>query len=306
MKSEVRLKIADIIIQIKSRFGLAQPTREEREFFHSERFDNFFYKGRGDPDIHIKVNIVDTFPGVIRARPLFITSHFENNEENWRLLKKGGSYIYKSPLKDKRQVMFINKTFDKVSAYLLNGKDRGGLWGISEIIYDFLQVLLINYLALHRKGIFIHSTGLKDTDAEGLLFAGESGAGKSTTSRLWHKYSRAMVLNDDRMIVRKYGNKFLIYGSCWHGDFNDYLDSRIESAPLRRLFFIRHARRNTVRRVSAKEAFNLLYPNLFPTFWDREGLENIVSFAQDIVTTVPCYRLGFVNNRKIIPFVRNI
>jgi len=306
MKSKIRLKIADIIIQMQSRFALAQPAKEERERLHSERFNNFFYKGKNKPQIFIRVNIVESLPRIVRAKPVFITTHFQGGEEDWSLLKKGGSYIYECHLHDRRQVIFVNKTFEKADAYLLSKETDGWSWGMGVIVYDFLQVLLINYLSLHNKGIFVHGVGVKDTNAKGLLFAGKSGAGKSTSARLWHRYSKAMVLNDDRMIVRKYADKFFIYGSCWHGEFNDYLDYRIEAAPLEKLFFIYHATRNTVRKIPAKRAFSLLYPNLFPAFWDKKSLENIASFTRDLVSTVACYRLGFVNNRRIIPFVRKI
>jgi hypothetical protein len=64
--------------------------------------------------------------------------------------------------------------------------------------------------------------------------------------------------------------------------------------------------RNRVRQIFEKEAFNLLYPALFPTFWDKECLENIVSFAQDLLNSVPCYSLGFVNDKRVIGFVRKV
>jgi hypothetical protein len=167
-------------------------------------------------------------------------------------------------------------------------------------------VLLINYFAQRNAGIFTHAIGIRELDGKGLLFAGKSGSGKSTTARLWYKHSKAMVLNDDRIIIRKLKDKFFIYGSPWHGAFSDYLISRIESAPLEKLFFIYRAPKNTVRQIPKKEAFNLLYPTLFPTFWDKGCLENIVSFCQDLIKKTPCYKLGFVNDNRIIRFVRTI
>ncbi len=306
MKTEVRLKIADIIIEMQSNFALEQLTREEQRIQIAERFKNFFHGGGEDSHIIIKVEIVDKLPQIRKTEPVFITYHFQDGSENWRLLKKGNAYIYKSPLKDKRQLMLVNETFDRVTAYLLPKKDKGQVWNTSDIIYDFLQVLLINNFALKKGGIFTHAIGVKDLDGRGLLFAGKSGSGKSSTARLWHKHSRAMVLNDDRIIVRQVNGKFFIYGSPWHGEFSDYLASRIESAPLEKLFFIHHSLKNGVRRISEKTAFNLLYPALFPTFWDKECLENIVSFCQDLIRSVPCYSLGFVNDKRVIGFVRKI
>ena len=306
MKTEVKLKIADIIIRIQSDFALEQLTEEEQRLRVPERFKNFFYTRRKKPDIEIKVKVVDKLSRIHNAKPLFITHHFQDGSENWRLLKKDNTYIYKSPIEDKRQLMLINEAFDRVTAFLLPKKGKGRAWNITDIIYDFLQVLLINYFAQRDLGIFTHSVGIKDLDGEGLLFTGKSGCGKSTTARIWHKYSKAVVLNDDRIVVRRLNHKFFIHGSPWHGEFSDYLVSRIESAALKRLFFIYQAPHNTVRQISQKGAFNLLYPALFPTFWDKACLENIASFCQDLVKNVDCFSLGFVNDKKMIGFVRNI
>lgn len=321
MDHKVNLKIADTIIQLQSRFPLEQLSAEEQKLQVAERFDNFFYKGSQRPDILINVEIADKLPD-ISAETIFVTTHFQDKSENWRLLKQGDTYIYKCPLEDKKQIMLVNKTFDRVKAYLLpkNRKQRTGnreqkiesrrqeekkfVWNITDIIYDFLQVLLINYFAQRNSGIFTHSVGIKDVDGRGLLFAGKSGAGKSTTARLWHKHSKAMVLNDDRIIIRKLNGKFFIYGSPWHGEFSDYLASRIESAPLKRIFFIHHSPKNIATRISPKQAFNLLYPALFPTFWDKNCLENIAAFCDDLVKNVSCFNLGFVNNKGVINFVR--
>lgn len=300
----IKLNIADIIIQMQSQFGLEPFTREEERQRISERFNNFFYNGRKKPHIRMKVKITDKLPRIGKAEQIFITYHFQDGRENWRLLRKDDTYIYKSLVNEKKQLMLINKTFDRITAYLLPKKGKGKVWRVEDIIYDFLQVLLINYCSLHKKGIFVHGFGVKDMDAKGLLFAGKSGCGKTTTARLWHRYSRAMVLNDDRIIVRKLKGRYFIYSSPWHGEFSDYLYSRIESAPLKKLFFIHHAPNNTRRPVFQKEAFNRLYPALFPAFWDKENLENIVTFCQDLIKDVPCCSLGFVNDKKVIEFVR--
>ncbi|MFH1191658.1 MAG: hypothetical protein V1670_05635 [Candidatus Omnitrophota bacterium] len=322
MEHKVNLKIADTVILIQSRFPLEQLSAEEQKLQVAERFDNFFYKGSQKPDILIDIEIVDKLPEIHNAKPVFITYHFQDKSENWRLLKKGDTYIYKCPLEDKKQVLLVNKTFDSVKAYLLpknrkqKTENRGQkiesrkqeekefVWNTSDIIYDFLQVLLINYFAQRNQGIFTHSIGVKDLDGSGLLFSGKSGAGKSTTARLWHKHSKAMVLNDDRIIVRKLNGKFFIYGSPWHGEFSDYLASRIESAPLKRIFFIHHSPENIATRISPKQAFSLLYSALFPTFWDKNCLENIAAFCDDLVKNVPCCSLGFVNDKRMIEFVR--
>lgn len=121
----IKLKIADVIIETQSRFPLEQLTEEE-EMQVAERFNNFFYSGRQKPHIRIKVKIVDKLPKIYNTKHVFTTYHFQDGSENWRLCKKDDTYIYKSPLEDKKQLILVNKTFDKVTAYLLpkNRKQR--------------------------------------------------------------------------------------------------------------------------------------------------------------------------------------
>jgi len=305
----VKLKIADIIIQMQSDFALEQLTYKERKrkvISEDEQLSSFFYNERQKADIKIKVIVVNKLPKINRTKRLFVTYHFQDGAENWRLFKKDNTYIYENPIKIKNQVILINKTFNRITAYVLPKKVKGWVWSISDIVYDFLQVLLINYFAFKKEGIFLHSFGQKDLDNRGLLFAGKSGSGKSTLARIWHKHSKAVVLNDDRIIVRKFNGKFLIYSTPWRGDFSDYISSGIKSAPFDKLFFIYHASKNNTRRISQIKAFNMLYQTTFATFWDKDSLENIISLSYDLIKTIPCYSLGFVNDKRIIGFVRKI
>jgi hypothetical protein len=283
-----------------------QPEEEEQGGVHPERFKNFLYESNSKPDIIVDIKIVPELPQFVGGEGIFVTYHPDNHSESWRLLKKKSYYIYKSVIKNKQQLVLVNKRFNKATVYLLPSKKEDNAWTIGDILYDFLQVLLINYFSLEKSAVFVHSIGVKDLNGKGLLFAGKSGAGKSTTARLWHKHSGAMVLNDDRIIVRKLEGKFFIYGSPWHGEFGDYLDSRIESAPLEKLFFIHHAPKNILTRLCAKEAFQQLYPVLFPVFWDKRSLENNISFCQELVDNVKCFKFGFKDNKDIIDFVRGI
>ncbi|MDD5565851.1 MAG: hypothetical protein PHG31_03030 [Candidatus Omnitrophica bacterium] len=306
MEERIRLKIADTIISLESDYELETLNREEMRTQSPQRFKNFIYKGNTKPHISIEVKVKKSLPVINGLKNVFISYHPQDSRANWQLLHNGNSFYFRSLIKGKLQLMKINKGFNRVIAYLLPKKEKGSTWNYIDIIYDFLQVLLINYFALHTQGVFVHSIGVKDRDASGLLFAGKSGSGKSTTARIWHAHSHAMVLNDDRIIVRKTNGSFAIYGSPWHGEFSDYLISRIESAALKKLFFIHHAPHNTVRQIGEREAFHNLYPTLFAPFWDKGLLKNTVAFSSDLIKHTSCFSLGFVNNKRVIDFVRRI
>ena len=301
LMNKILLQIAGAIIYLESPFPLAQFTTGERSLRLEERFTDFFYKGRAKPDIRIRIDLVDRLPRV-SGEIIFITNHFIDGRENWRLLKRGENYYYK----EKRKIMRVNRNFDDVDVYLLIKKKEAPAWDTTDIIYDFLQVLLLHFFALRKSAILAHAVGVKDVNGQGILFAGKSGAGKSTMAKIWRYHSQAAIINDDRIIVRKTGSRFAIHGTPWHGEFDDYLESRRESAPLKAIFIIRHAPENDVRKLTEKEAFKMLYPALFPTFWDQACLNQIISLTLSIIYQVPCFSLGFVKDEKIIDFVRAV
>jgi len=293
------------------------------------RYANFIYKGERSPEITIKVEIVNQLPDFNEAQNLFITTHFKDNKENWRIMQLKEKLIYKSSLDARKQIAVLDKNFKKATIYCLpinprqvgdydrQGKiremkmkfvsDRNGFaWSIADIIYDFIQVLLISFMAKNNKGVFFHGVGIKDKTGQGFLFIGKSGTGKSTIAEIWHRHSHGQVLNDDRIILRKQKNSFYIYGSPWHGTFYDYLVSRSDVGKLSKLFFISHSNRNKISVISKKKAFQFLYTNTFPSFWHKEGLLNISSYCQDLVKNASLFKLGFKNNKKIINYIRSL
>ncbi len=66
-----------------------------------------------------------------------------------------------------------------------------------------LDELLIMHRLTQEKGIELHGCGIVRGDGVGNLFVGHSGAGKSTTTRLWTAREQVEVLSDDRIIVRR-------------------------------------------------------------------------------------------------------
>jgi hypothetical protein len=66
-----------------------------------------------------------------------------------------------------------------------------------------LDELLIMHRLTQEDAIELHGAGIVTSDGVGNLFVGHSGAGKSTTMRLWTSREDVEVLSDDRIIVRR-------------------------------------------------------------------------------------------------------
>lgn len=66
-----------------------------------------------------------------------------------------------------------------------------------------LDELLIMHRLTQEKAIELHGCGIVRANGVGNLFIGHSGAGKSTTTRLWMEREDVEILSDDRIIVRR-------------------------------------------------------------------------------------------------------
>mgnify|MGYP000085337621 CR=1 FL=1 len=173
--------------------------------------------------------------------------------------------------------------------------------GWRSITYPFLEILTIQLLALNN-GVLLHACAVS-VNEKGYLFVGQSGAGKSTIANLWKKGKGATILSDDRIIVRKRDSRFWIYGTPWHGDAKVCSS---EKAPLEKLFFLKHAKENSIKRLDPLDVASRLIVCSFPTFWDKKGMEFTLNFCSEIAEKISCYELGFVPGRGIIDFLRDI
>jgi hypothetical protein len=155
-------------------------------------------------------------------------------------------------------------------------------------------------LLARGRGVLLHAAGVGDR-GRGLLFSGVSGAGKSTTMRLWKSDSDAVLLSDDRIVVRRREGRFWVYGTPWYGDAQSVSPAAF---PLERIFVIRHALANSVTRLRPAEAAKNLLVRSFLPFWDAPGMAFTLAFLDELVQTVPCYDFGFVPDPSAVDFVR--
>ncbi len=98
--------------------------------------------------------------------------------------------------------LLINEQFSR--AQLQMSEDAIAALGYSVPALDYpLDELLIMHRLTQEKAIELHGCGIVRADGIGNLFVGHSGAGKSTTTRLWTVREDVEVLSDDRIIVRR-------------------------------------------------------------------------------------------------------
>ena len=166
----------------------------------------------------------------------------------------------------------------------------------SALEYPLDELLVTHYLSLGR-GVELHACGLVGADGDTFLFSGHSGAGKSTTTRLWTRQVPVEVLSDDRIIVRKVNGQFLMHGTPWHGEAA-YASPK--QAPIRRIFLLEHGVGNRIERISRSAAVGELLARSFVPFYQPRFVEPVLALLEELVELVPCYRFQFLPDRTAV------
>jgi hypothetical protein len=168
--------------------------------------------------------------------------------------------------------------------------------------YPLDEVLLVSLLSRGR-GAQLHACGLVDALGNGHLFAGHSGAGKSTIAAILKHVPGVTILSDDRIAVRMKNGQPWIYGTPWHGDAG--LASSA-SAPLQTIFFLSKDTTNRLLPLPETLVVGRLFACSFPPFFDPGGIEFALSFFDDLRRAVPSYELRFRADEEIAYFFENV
>ncbi len=226
-----------------------------------------------------------------------------NPGANWSMFRYKGRYV----LKATGRLMTLEADFKSGHIYIEHSSPVES--PVVPINYPLDEVLMINLLA-RGQGVIVHACGIKDRN-KGLLFIGTSGAGKSTIANLWKSQiasgkshnGEVTILSDDRIIMRQKDRRFWVYGTPWHGDAKVCSP---EKAPLEKIFFLKHAKKSGIKKMSPIDATSRLIVCSFPTFWDKKGMEFTLNFCAELAGKIPCYELGFVPDERVLELVKSI
>jgi hypothetical protein len=168
--------------------------------------------------------------------------------------------------------------------------------------YPIDELALMHRLAL-GEGVEVHALGLVDRDGSGYLFLGHSGAGKSTTARLWMAQPGVKLLSDDRIILRKQDGKFWMYGTPWHGDAGV---ASPDCAPLSSVFLLEQASQNQIFPLVPGKAAAELFARSFVPHYLQEGIQFSLSFLEELTRSIPCSIFRFAPTESAVETIRHV
>jgi hypothetical protein len=268
--------------------------RATRSLEHAEVDERFRASRGGD----IRLRLVEGSPPVPAPGSLLFDSGsvWSVHRHGSKLLYEFRTQVVDPPL---YKGVVVDRRLRAGTLYLTQPRGRRAL--------DALEYPLDELLFQHRLArdgaLEVHACGVL-VGTRVALFAGQSGAGKSTTARLWKRFRpRSVVLSDDRVVLRPRPRGVEAHGTPWHGE------ARFGSARHGRLaavFFLRHERAVRVERLGAPESAARLFARSFPPPWDSEVMGRALATCARIAERVPCYDLGFAPGRAAVDAVHEI
>jgi hypothetical protein len=281
------IRIADISIGLNA--------RSHRDLLLSHELIKFQASSAGSPhpcDIEIAIEWAEELR-LWQGQPLFDSGSL------WTIHAAGSGYVvdFVSPAFGNQPYKRLLITKDSsVARLILNQGSLSVIERVYALEYPADELLVTNWLAQGR-GVEVHGCGLVDEATGGHLFLGHSEAGKSTTTRLWTSTRGALVLSDDRIILRHDEQEIWMHGTPWHGEAGFASPGK---ARIRRIFVLEHSEANEIIPLTQSQAVGELFARAFPPFHSREPLAATLAYLERIVSAVKCYRYRFRPDRTAV------
>lgn len=223
----------------------------------------------------------------------------------WRMYRDGDYFIFSFTSRPTGPVPYklarINRDFT-AGEIRFHEPYYKGCGGVHPLEYPLDELLVTHYLAGGR-GVEVHACGLITPDGQGYLFAGQSGAGKTTLACLWRGGTGATILSDDRIVLRTERGGIWMHGTPWHGEGGMASPAK---SPLKRIFLLRQGRANSLVPQRPADAAARLLACSFPPYYSHRAMELALGFLDQAVQSVPCDELIFTPDERAVRCVEGI
>ena len=154
---------------------------------------------------------------------------------------------------------------------------------------------IVHALVLAREGGFLVHASSAIRNGRAFLFAGVSGAGKTTISRL--APVDATLLTDEMSYVRREAGEYYAYGTPFAGELAKPGEN--VRAPLGGLFLLAKGPRNRIEEVPAAQADAALLACVLFFAEDPALVSAVFRSVCDFVEQIPVRRLTFLPDQRV-------
>ena len=201
---------------------------------------------------------------------------------------------YRAP-EDREPEFLVQITEQDIEAERAQSEQTRIEEGLPDYAFDdpYLETLAvyrkIATACVSRGRLLMHGSVIA-VDGQGYLFTARSGTGKSTHTRLWRELlgEKAVMINDDKPLLRITENGVIAYGTPYNGKHR--LGCNM-SVPLKGLCILTRADKNSICRISKSEAYSMLMQQVYRPA-DPLSMKKTLCLIDKLAAVTPLYRLG--------------
>ena len=210
----------------------------------------------------------------------------------YRLNNDLGFIIYNQQNRDEiQQIAILDENFKNWKVYLEESDGK-----ILPLKYP-LGPIIMHYMTLKADAVMMHASCAFD-GVKARIFSGFSGAGKSTMSKIWSE-ARNQIINDDRLIIRKQGDEYVVYNTPM------YYQDIPKKAALSSVYLISHSPENNIKKLYGAMAVSRMMAFSIQNNFDKQYIQSRLNFFSELCSKIPVYDLGFVPDGNVVNFIKD-
>lgn len=156
-----------------------------------------------------------------------------------------------------------------------------------------LMNLYSSFIVYHNWGLLLHSSCVIE-NGKSHIFAGQSGAGKSTAAKL--SYPRPL-LSDEATILKITSNGVIVFNSPFRSELASS-DDRGKHTQLGSIQILYQALQNNREPLKKSDAYLSLIDKVFYWTNNQEEVKRVLQLLKLLVNYVPVYKLYFQKNNQ--------
>ena len=159
-------------------------------------------------------------------------------------------------------------------------------FGYAESLEVFRK--LCDYVLNCGDGIIFHCSAVA-VDGKAYLFTAPSGTGKSTHTRFWRELlgEKAVMINDDKPIIKYVDGSFYVYGTPWMGKHRLGANVRAE---IKAVCKLERGEKNVIEKADVQEMIMTVFNQTLRPETEKT-VNNLLDFIDKLLSSVALYRL---------------
>lgn len=188
------------------------------------------------------------------------------------------------------QISVSDIEFERKKSAFTDKKEGNPIRNFSDEYLETLAVYRKIADKLLEYDILLFHGSVIAVDGKGYIFTAKSGTGKSTHTRLWKEYfgERAVIINDDKPLLKINENSVTAYGTSWDGKHRLSTNTSVVLCGMCVL------ERDTINHIEKADK-NEIYPMIVQQTNRSLIPQNVITtlkLIDKLIKNVPIYKLG--------------